>query len=297
MTTYELLQRIGARTEGEVIDIKRPQLVRLLAVLLLAKGKPVSEMRLTERIFDDARPGEVRTQNIQTLVSLLRAVLSDPLDKVAAGYLLKVNPERVDALRFEERVTRARELLGTDHTEAARLFRVALQEWGPRVEELCGPEPLPGLKGDWAEHERNTLRSQYREALLQCLEIELESGRHERLIPELVRLSNADETGRDHQELARLLMLAYARAGRVPEALSVYRRIAERKQEMGLDVDPRLTQLYRYLINEEKATDLSPKNAESAKSGPVFGDTIQNGDHGRIYQAGSMVFHEGREDR
>src|SRR5205085_4870155 len=142
---------------------------------------------------------------VQVYVSQLRKLLPPGmLVTRAPGYLLAVEPEAVDLLRFERLVDAAR---GADPVRASSLLTEALGLWrGPPLAEF-GDEPF-------ARIEAGRLQDLRLAALEERIEADLALGRHRELTGELEALI-AERPQRER--LRGLLMLALYRCGRQAE--------------------------------------------------------------------------------
>jgi DNA-binding SARP family transcriptional activator len=144
--------------------------------LLLARGHSVPGQRLVDAPYG-SRPASSARNQIQQAVSALRR-LGVPITRVDGGYLLAVTDEDVDAFTFESRLRQASVAAEAGrHGEAAALLREGLALWQ-------GP-PLTGLDSELAERTRTNLEESRIAALAECVNAELEMGRHTRLIGEL----------------------------------------------------------------------------------------------------------------
>ena len=104
----------------EVVDGDRPltlkgSRLRALLVLLLASA---NEVVSTDRLIDElwgAQPPRAATNALQYHVSQLRKALApaDLIETRERGYLIRVEPDRLDLLRFEQ-------LLADAHTQRPR---------------------------------------------------------------------------------------------------------------------------------------------------------------------------------
>src|SRR5436190_17272107 len=99
----------------------------VLAVLVLEANRVVSIQRLTYRLWGDDRPARA-VGTVQAYVSNLRRALEpgrrpgEPARVLvwrAPGYVLRVDPEDVDWLRFERLLGQAREAHGAGDLLAA----------------------------------------------------------------------------------------------------------------------------------------------------------------------------------
>src|SRR3954468_3371895 len=106
----------------------------LLALLLLSANRVVSRERLIDELWGDQPPVTAVT-SVQVYVSRLRKLLPpETLQTRAPGYMLKVDPERVDLLHFERLLANAKN--GAPE-RASRLLGRALALWrGPPLAEF-----------------------------------------------------------------------------------------------------------------------------------------------------------------
>ena len=185
----------------------------LVGVLLLRRNESVRRDSLIEAIWG-APPGSA-SHALDNLVSRVRAQLgADVLQSRPGGYALVVEPERVDALRFEALAGQGRATLARgDPERAAALLR---RRWGcgaasrwriSRTSRRCGTRS----GGCW------TARAV---AVEDRVDADLGLGRHRELVPELGRLV-AEEPLRERRRAQ--LMLALYRSGQQADALRVYR--------------------------------------------------------------------------
>ena len=80
------------------------------ALLALNAGKVVSADRLIEELWGDLAPANPMN-SVQSHISQLRRLLgSERIVTKPPGYLLDLDPDAVDAVRFERLVSAAREL-------------------------------------------------------------------------------------------------------------------------------------------------------------------------------------------
>jgi DNA-binding SARP family transcriptional activator len=90
-------------SEG-LVDLRGAKRRGLLAYLVMHRGQPISIDRLVEELWDErGTAGAART--VQTYVSQLRKLfLGEPprLETRPGGYVLDVEPDDVDAYRFEQ---------------------------------------------------------------------------------------------------------------------------------------------------------------------------------------------------
>ncbi|HEU5213987.1 MAG TPA: BTAD domain-containing putative transcriptional regulator [Gaiellaceae bacterium] len=239
-----LLGPFEVRAGGHSIPLRRKKHRALIALLALHPREVVSSDRLVEELWGSDEPKTAR-QALQNYVSLLRKQLGpESIETRSGGYALGVDPEQVDAMRFERLVMDARRL-GTAAERAASL-RAALDLWrGAAFEDLLY-EPFAELEARRLEELRLSAREDLADA-------ELEEGRHAALVPELEELV----AGNPYRERLRAqLMLALYRAGRQADALEAYRAAREALAELGLDPSAQLRLLEKAVLNQDPALDV-----------------------------------------
>jgi DNA-binding SARP family transcriptional activator len=237
----------------EVLDGDRP--VRLggpkqraaLAILLLSANRVVSVERLADDLYAGAPPVTAVTQ-VQRQISELRKVLgADAIETRSPGYVIHVEPGRLDLDRFERTTHDAAQALEKDDASGgAELLRRALDLWRGA--------PLADLTYEsFAQTAIARLEELRLAALEQRFGAELALGRHAAVLPELEGLVW------DHplrEGLRAQLMLALYRAGRQAEALDVYRRTREALvEEFGIEPSPSLHELERRILIQDPSLE------------------------------------------
>src|SRR3954449_3692688 len=211
----------------------------LLAMLALQAGSPVSADHLIEGLWGESPPATA-TKMIQIFVSQVRKALDASADAGrlltrGRGYELRIDPDDVDALRFERLL-------------AAQAPREALALWrGPPLEELAG-EPF-------AASEIRRLEELRLAALELAIEQDLAAGRHREVIGELDALV-AQEPLNERFQGQR--MLALYRSGRQSEALAAYRNAREVLiDQVGLEPGPELQRLNDAMLQHDPSLDVA----------------------------------------
>lgn len=211
----------------------------VLAILLLHANEVVSSERLIEELWNGAPPRSARTA-LQVQISRLRQQLgADAIWTKAPGYVLTVDPERIDARRFDRLLAEAREL--GPEGRAAKL-REALALWrGPPLDDLTFE---PFAAGEIARLEDLRVA-----ALEDRIDADLELGRHAELVGEL------EAAIIEHPLRERLrgqLIVALYHAGRQAEALEAYRKTRRvLAEELGLEPSPPLRELERSILRQD----------------------------------------------
>ena len=218
----------------------------LLGELLLDAGRVVPADLLIDRLWHDRLPANP-TNALQALITRLRRSLgTDVVHTRDPGYLLAIEPEQLDAARFERLTARARAVLDAHPATAARLLADALSLWRGR--------PLPELVDDEAARpELERLEELRLAAVEDRVEAELALGRHAELVPDLERLIGEHPL---RERARRQLMVALYRSGRQADALAVYaatRRLLA--DELGLDPGRELRELQEAILRQDPALD------------------------------------------
>ena len=98
----------------------------LLIALALEPGRLVSKATLIDWIWGEQLPADTANA-LQRLASRLRKALPEgSIEGQPGGYRLTVEPDAVDAVRFERLVAQARD---TEGSRRVRLLREALALW------------------------------------------------------------------------------------------------------------------------------------------------------------------------
>ncbi|NES36022.1 AfsR/SARP family transcriptional regulator, partial [Micromonospora sp. PPF5-17] len=230
----------------------------VLAVLLLSAGRPVPTGQIVDAVWPEEPPAN-GPNVVQKYVAGLRRVLEPErsprtpgqvLALTDAGYLLRVPPEAVDAVRFERGVHRARQGHAAGRTaEALAELTAALELWQG--------EPFTGFAGPFFDSARHRLVELRAVALETRVELELASGRHGELVGELVDLVREFPV---RERLRQQLMLALYRSGRQAEALAAYREFAGLlREEYGIEPGEVLQGLHGRILRSDPAlTPLTP---------------------------------------
>jgi DNA-binding SARP family transcriptional activator/tetratricopeptide (TPR) repeat protein len=238
----DVLGPLDVRAEGRPVAVPAGKSAVILAVLAMSAGQPVTVERLADHLWRDELPERVRG-SLHSHVTRLRRVLgAEAIRTVPSGYLLDIDPDRVDVLRFRRLVADA---AGVDDTERTReLLDQALRVWRG--------EPLSGLSSSAFELEEVPLLVEERLAALQRrVELDLAAGRHAEVVREL-----RDQTGRHplREPLWHQLITALSGSGRQAEAIEAFHELRARlRDQLGVDPSSDLQVLYRRLLAGEAA--------------------------------------------
>nr|SBP00543.1 multi-domain regulatory protein [Nonomuraea gerenzanensis] len=231
--------------DGRPVQVPEVKVRALLAGLLIQAGRTVSADRLIEDLWGDRPPADPAAA-LRVKVSQLRRVLGDRelVAHRAPGYVLRAEPESVDAGRFEALLLRARR---TGEPEArAALLREALGLWRGGAYAEFADEP-------WARAAVARLDEQRLVAVEELAETRLGLGEHGPLAAELAD-AVAEHPLRERLRAAHIRALY--RAGRQGEALSSYADLRRRLAgELGLDPGPELVALHQAILEQDPALE------------------------------------------
>ncbi|WP_330465160.1 BTAD domain-containing putative transcriptional regulator [Micromonospora zamorensis] len=247
---FEILGPQRAWFADREIDLGPGKQRAVLAVLLLSTGRPVATGQIVEAVWPDDPPAN-GPNVVQKYVAGLRRVLEPDrsprtpgqvLSLTDAGYLLRVDPEAVDAVRFERGVQAARRRHESGVTEQALAeLTAALDLWHG--------EPFTGFSGAVFEAARHRLVELRAVALETRAELKLDSGRHRELVGELVELVAEFPV---RERLRHQYMLALYRSGRQAEALAAYRDIDSLlREEYGIGPGEALRELHGRILRAD----------------------------------------------
>jgi predicted ATPase/DNA-binding SARP family transcriptional activator len=228
---------------GALADVPGARLRAVLIALALRPNQVVPKGSLVDWVWGENPPADAANA-LQRLVSRLRKALPDAaIEGLTDGYRLTVDPDAVDAVRFE-RLVSASQAAGQDVSERARLLREAFALWrGDAMQDVGLQESgafdavvvrLEGLRLTAAEER---------------FDAELALGGGAELVTGLTDLVAAHPT---RERLVAALMRALNAAGRDNEALQLYQRTRETlAEELGADPSSELSALHVALLRGE----------------------------------------------
>jgi DNA-binding SARP family transcriptional activator/class 3 adenylate cyclase/tetratricopeptide (TPR) repeat protein len=251
---FRILGPLEVLDEDRRVTLPRGRGRSLLALLALRPGEVASKERLIDELWGEASP-PTADKALQGLVSHLRKRLEPTrargnapsvLQTVPLGYVLAIDPDSVDAVRFRRLLQKAGL---ASPSERSALLRRALGLWrGPALADFAY-EPF-------AQREIAGLEDLRLTAIEERVEADLAVGRHHELVAEL------EELVAEHPFRERLrgqLMLALYRAGRQADALDVFRSARRTLvDELGIEPGPALQQLEHAILRQDRLLDLEP---------------------------------------
>jgi predicted ATPase/DNA-binding SARP family transcriptional activator len=237
----------------------RGSVQRSVLVLLLLRANDVVRLEdLVEELWGPAAP-HTAPKMIQNAISKLRkSGMAEVLATRAGGYVLQIDPDQVDATRYERLVERARESLAAGMPEVAeQLLGQANALW--RGAPLADLAPEAFAQGEIARLEELRLTA------TECsVEVGLALGRHRELTSTLETLVSRHPL---RERLRMQLMLSLYRSGRQADALAAYQAArAYLRDEVGLEPNPALQRLEQAILIQDPALD--PEFLTSAVTEP-----------------------------
>jgi DNA-binding SARP family transcriptional activator len=267
---FRILGPLEALDGGRVVRLGGARQRALLAVFLLHRGETLSTDRLIDELWGE-RPPATATKSVQVHVSRLRkALASGGGDTVIVtrehGYELRLDPERLDAHRFERLVAEGRNDLAAGRPKpAASALEGALSLWRG--------QPLADLAYEpFAQREAARLEELRLEALEALIDAKLELGAHAELVGRLRALIGEHPF---RERLRAQLMLALYRCDRQADALQAYQDARlTLVEELGIEPSERLRDLERAILAQEPQLHLvaaTPEPAAEPQRGTFVG--------------------------
>jgi DNA-binding SARP family transcriptional activator len=254
---FRILGPLEVSDETGHVALGGPRQRGLLAILVLEAGRVVATDRLIDLLWGEEAPKTATASLQNTVARLRRALGADILVTHAPGYVLKVEPQQIDARRFERTLEDARRLPAEERRDR---LQAALDLWrGPALAEFAFD--------DFAQSETRRLEELRLIVLGERIDADLELGRHGDVIGPLEVLVG------DHplrETFRRQLMLALYRAGRQAEALEVYQDARARFiDELGIEPGPELKRLQSEILRHEAGLAVSDEPAPTDEEGEI----------------------------
>ncbi|MFG2561752.1 BTAD domain-containing putative transcriptional regulator [Streptomyces sp. NPDC048496] len=264
----QILGSLAAQERGVSVVPSAAKPRQLLSLLALHADRVVSVPTLMEEIWGECVPRSAST-TLQTYILQLRRRLTAALDgdpRLDAkdilvtrfgGYLLQVEPGRVDAHEFDRLAAAGATAFEVgDYRAASDLLRRALGLWQ-------GPALVDVPAGSVLELEVLRLNEQRTTALERRIEADLRLGRHAEVVPELRVLAARHPL---HEGFCAQLMRALHRTGGSWRALEAYQRLrGSLVRELGLEPSAALQDLHRAVLSGDPDHALRVTTADRAQ--------------------------------
>lgn len=151
---FSILGTLAVAQDDVPVEVRGPRQRALLALFLLHANQVLTSDRIVDLLWA-GEPPRTAANTLQTHVVRLRQALrlnddengeSRPLRTIAAGYVLDVDPDALDAARFETLLGEARRAIALERPAVAHeLLRHALALWrGPALVEFAS-EPFASV--------------------------------------------------------------------------------------------------------------------------------------------------------
>src|SRR4051794_20626299 len=243
-----LLGPFEVRAQGKTVTLGGHRQRAALALLAIHANEVVSTDAMVDRLWSgDAPAGAVTTLQVY-LSHLRRAIASTSLtiETRRPGYVLVVEPDRVDARRFERLVADGRTAATAGNARrAAAVLRDALALWrGPALVDFAFER--------FAETEIARLEELRLSALEARIDADLILGDHDNVIAELEVLVVEHPL---REGFRGQLMRSLHAAGRRPEALRVYQHGRQALADIGIDPGTALQRLEQAILLQDPALD------------------------------------------
>ncbi len=254
---FRILGPLEVRLDGRLVPLEGAKARALLVLLLVHANRVVPSEQLIEDLWSGSPPSSAPNA-LQVYISQLRKLVGrEALLTRPPGYLLRADPDLVDAVRFERLVEQARKELAAGTPEPAlAALEEALSLWrGTPLSEFVYER--------FAQREISRLEELREAAREERFEAHLALGRGADLVGELETLVVEHPL---RERLRGQLMLALYRSGRQAEALELYqttRRLLV--DELGIEPSPSLQRLETAILRQDPS--LEPPPAAAAELG------------------------------
>jgi SARP family transcriptional regulator, regulator of embCAB operon len=253
MPVFYVLGSIEIRkSNNHVVRLGGTMQQTLLAALLVCGNTVVTVDSLIEELWGTTPPVKVENA-LQAQISRLRRSLArlEPeradsrLTTGISGYVLEVDRTELDAWDFLHTLDAIHTNVESDVSsiqEDIAHLRKALSLWrGPVFGGLAGGSICQTAAGRYREARNAALGLLY--------ELELKSGGHAKILPELTELTAYNPL---QEQFCMLLMLALYRSGRQTDALKSYRQFRHRLiDSLGIEPSPALRQYERAILTHD----------------------------------------------
>jgi predicted ATPase/DNA-binding SARP family transcriptional activator len=236
---------------GVVVPLSGARIRALTALLALDAGHVVSTDRLIDCLYGDQLP-QGAANALQLQISRLRRALRPAGGAIATrppGYVLELEAEQVDALRLVRLVAEARAArVAGEVAQASALLHRALDLWrGEALADFAYDEFASGERARLAELRLSVLED--------CVEVDLDLGRHVECADQLERLVAAHPL---RERLWSALMLALYRSGRQAESLRAFQDArGHLGDELGIEPGPELQRMESAVLSQDPSLDQS----------------------------------------
>ncbi|MFI6053187.1 BTAD domain-containing putative transcriptional regulator [Streptomyces violascens] len=231
-------------------EIPGTKLRAVLATLALSPREAVSPSVLLAELWGD-RPPRTAYNTLQGHVARLRRTLVEQsrapqarelIRTTHAGYLLDIDPEHVDSVRFARTVKDMAVRAEDDAERAVAVLTRALGMWRGQALSDVGQ----GVTCRTAAAHLDETRLMAQGMLINA---QFSMGLHQQLVPELENLTSRYPL---RERFSEQLMLALYRSGRQADAIDVYHRVRRRlSEELGVEPGPGMQDQLARILRQE----------------------------------------------
>lgn len=249
---FTLLGQFTVTFAGGTVDVGRPTAQAVLVALLQPPNTRRLVDHLVNTVWGTADGGSA--DSVWHYISRLRRALRPTgltITGCRPGWRIDVPAAAVDALRFENLVTTARALQGSDPDQAAQRLRHALDLWQ-------GPTALAGLTQPGMRRIAHRLEARRLDAEEDLAELDVARGDAARVLDRL-RVLVTEHPGRIR--LLAVLIRALHATGRGDEALVLYERVEDAARRTGRPVHQSLIQAAADLRSRRASRSARPVSA------------------------------------
>ncbi|NOJ60609.1 BTAD domain-containing putative transcriptional regulator [Arthrobacter sp. 260] len=279
-TTYHLsVQIIGSiriqrgNTMVHPHELGGPKPRKILEILLLRLGTPVSKDRLIEMIWE-GHPPAAALATLESYVSVLRRRLQPglgkygPLQTTPGGYLMDRSMVDLDVTRFNNLIAIA------EQATLADSYPLLCQALEMAVAPLLGDELLPG----WAEEERGFHTGRVTGARIRAAEAALKLGKFNEAVVWSRRAVIEDPL---NESAWTLLITGLEEAGHYAECLRAYEQWRQAlNRELGCEPGPALRAAHARLLQATAANSNELSDVLSALL--MLNDRLSAGSSGSL---------------
>ena len=262
---FRILGPLEVLDEGRPVALGGSRQRALLALLLVHVNETLTTERLVDELWGEHPPAKA-AKTVQMQLSRLRKALAGEAGNGSAavvvtrerGYELVLDPERLDAQRFERLVAEGRSELAAAHPAGAvAALEGALSLWrGAPLAELAY-EPF-------AQREIARLDDLRATALEALIEAKLALGGHAEVVGQLEALIGEYPY---RERLVAQLMLALYRSERQADALQAYQDARRTLvEELGIEPGERLRELERAILAQDPELHLAAEQPAADES-------------------------------
>lgn len=258
MTPRVTIRTFGSfevHADGEPVVLPTGLTRAIVARLAVAAGSSITADRLITDLWDDPPPSAAGS--LRVYLSRLRgSPLGAFVEGGRGGYALRVGPDDVDLVRF----TRLVEASADHHAADDRAYAALATAL-----ELSSDDALTEFADvPFARESRARARELRRLAALRLSTLRLARDEADEAVLELAPLAAAEPA---HEDLAIALASAYARIGRVPDALATLDTHRRALVDDGLEVSVAVERLRQQVLRRDTALIAEPAQQRIERHG------------------------------